>query len=534
MQIKYVKLGLLGLIASQVAVLATPADFNGPLVQMAGSTKQVHPLFTEEFLRELHALIGRGYRITLREEHAYDYKTPHKLYFHRIDKFVHGSGLISDWFCHRPFMGTHGAIHLGGMMRFLPHARGMEADYPGFIALRQATETTPPVIVIVFRGSQSNRFQNFGGIFGPSWLTNLSAAKMNCPENWGFRASFHKGFLEKYLSARPSIFGDLHDCVRMIPRAQRPHIRFIITGHSQGAGICLPAALDIVHTFGPRIFGEDFSNITTPRFFVYALSGPNSVGTGSTKRLFNDIVGRDNVIRHSSILDIVTHLCLGKHYDRWLFNRILGATVGMQAGYTPVGHLAIDDLVDLLRKGFTLNGQHDNLRNLPSIAQFCLGGYHRAMLTYQSRPLARFSYKGLAAYFFLRGGRAMGGMQNFIAINHYGSFSASNTNPIEMRTGLGEIGVADTLDANRDSCFFDSRLPECNLNACLGRGEKHRSLSLGIRPYTDPSQVFTFMTSGFEQVGLEDSLDVEDLFPDIPSYASDAEYDEDDDTTDEQ
>ncbi|MDR1254738.1 MAG: hypothetical protein LBJ78_01765 [Puniceicoccales bacterium] len=524
----------MGLIASQAVAFATPPDTdpipdpNGPMVQNFGEIKLVHPILTEETLQEILALLRRAYRLTLRNAHADDFNTLYKLLFNREDKFVHASGLISQWLCHRPFIGLHGAVFLRGLMMLFPHARGVETDYGGFVALRQATETTPPIIVIVFRGSQANRFQNFGGILSPSWLTNLSASKKVCPANWGgYRAIFHQGYLDKYSSARPSIFADLHDCIRMVPRAQRRDIRFIITGHSQGAGVCLPAALDITYTFGRRIFGEHFSNITTPRFFVYALSGPNSVGTGSTKRLFNDIVGRDNVIRHSSILDIVTHLCLGKHHDTWLFNHFLGATVGVQAGYTPVGHLAIDDLASLFRKGFALNGQHDNLRNLPTIARFCLRGYHEAMLTYHSRPLARFGHKGLAASFFLRGARAMGGIQNFIAINHYGSLSASDTNPIEMRTGLGEIGVADTHDADRDSYYFDPRLPECNLNACLARGANHRALSLGIRPYSHPGQVFTFMTDGFEQVGLDDPLDVEDLFPDWPSYASDDEYDED-------
>ncbi|MDR0646865.1 MAG: hypothetical protein LBF43_00310 [Puniceicoccales bacterium] len=519
MQLKHIKLGLLGLIASQAVVFA--ADSNGSLVQMIGRDKQVHPLFTPEFVQELHFFIKRSYRITHRGEHAYDYTTPHKLNSSRLNKFTHLSGSTSDWFCHRPFVGTHGTNRLRGLVGLFPNAHHVEVDYPGFIAVRQATDTTPPVIVIVFRGSQSRHFQTLGGILGPSWLTNFSASKMDFPILLGLRASFHQGFLEKYLAARQSIFGDLNECIRLIPHDQRQDIRFVITGHSQGAGICYPAALDIVHAFGPQIFGDYFSNLETPRFFVYALSGPNSVGTGSTKRLFNDIVGRDNVIRHSSILDIVTYLCLGKHYDRWLYNKILGATLGVQAGYTPVGHLAIDDLANLLRKGFTLNGQENNLRDLATIARFCFSGYHKAMLTYHHGTFLSFCYKGLSTYCFLRGGHAMKGMQHFIAINHYGSYSGSHVDPTE--TNARETAAENINDADRHSYSFDPRLPECCLNVCLERGEAHRALSLGIRPYTDPSQVFTFMTPGFEPVNLEDPMDIETLFPDTAGYESDDE-----------
>ncbi|MDR2396267.1 MAG: hypothetical protein LBD69_00155 [Puniceicoccales bacterium] len=521
MQIKHVKLGLLGLLASQVAALATPADPNGPLVQIIDGKRQVHPLFTPEFVKELHLLNKRSYRITHRGENAYDYTHPHKLNSNRLNKFSYTSDILSNqtdtWYCHRPFVGTHGTNRLRGIIGFFPHAHGVEVDYPGFVAVRQATDDVPPVIAIVFRGSQSRNFQPLHGILGPSWLTNFSAIKMDYPETLGLNATFHRGFLEKYLAARQSIFGDINDCIRLIPIEQRQDIRFIITGHSQGAGICLPAALDIVHTFGPQIFGEAFNNIETPRFFVYALSGPNSVGSSSTKRLFNDVVGRDNVIRHSSILDIVTYLCLGKHYDRWLYNAILRVTVGIQAGYTPVGHLAIDDLANLLQKGFAFNNQVDNLRNFETISRYCFKGYHEAMLTYQHGAFLSFCYKGIATYHFLRGSHAMGGLVNFIAINHYGSLNASQVNPTECPEEAID-------DADNHSYSFDPRLPECSLDNCLERGANHRDLSLGMRTYVDPSQVFTSVPAGFDRITLDEDFNFEALFLSGPNaYESDDE-----------
>jgi len=558
-------------------VIGAP-DINGSLVQREGERIYVNPIMTETLVKELHYLNKRSYRITNRGENQYDYLHPEKLTQKRINRFsiintIHGETEIQedDWDVQEPFTGVHGTNELKGGLGVLPASHQVELDYPGFVALSKAKFGTqgemkrPPIIAIVFRGSQSKSFQKLGGILGPSWLTNFSANKMEVPSGFSMSgALFHKGFLEKYLSARINIHGHIRKLWKTIPEEFRNDTRFIITGHSQGAGVAIPAALDIVGELGKEFFGDGFNNVETPRFFVYALSGPNPTGNSQTKEMINRVIGRDNIIRHNSIFDIVTYVCLGKNYDRWFYNMFLNHVAGVESGYHPVGHLAIDDTRRLFLKGLEYNKEYELINSLDEIDDLLKKTYSEAIRSRQSAWYVSCFYKALETWYLARSMNAVDGIKNFVYINHYGSKTANSACcPIEKKSVMHsrlahrgvrsfnmdvvtedslkdlkerieafdreqELGLKEELailtegnesegllskissdrnlksiesDDEKNSASFDPRLPEVNLTSCLSRGAEHRNLIFNLKHYENPEQVFPMVQTDFQDDG---------------------------------
>lgn len=429
-------------------------DPNGCLVQDNETGLCINPLFSPKFTQELHYLIRRSYYLTHRGKDAYDYRHSADL-MQAVTLIFNYRNNRSIWECHRPLTGTHGSNHLKGLIGLLPHGHGVEVDYPGFVAYHEATATRPPIIAIIFRGSQSHKFQPGFGLLGPSWLTNLDTQTMLYPDLLEQRARFHKGYLEKYLAMRNSLFGDLHDYINMVPEELRKDIRFIVTGHSQGAGLVLPAALDITYQFGQFIHGKFFNNQKTPRFFAYMLSGPNSIAGRRTKKLVYDVIGKENILRHCSILDAVTYSFLSPKSS---FKKKLAvkACLGGSSTFYPVGYLAMDDLMLLYQKAQRIDRIEDpDGTKLRNSVKYALKAYKHFILSHQY-----FSpYHKMAAYIRLRQCiYSMGGLYRFIAVNHYGSCHSKQ---------------CDLKNIKDDSYGFDPRLVECNLNHGLKRGKLH-------------------------------------------------------------
>ena len=312
MRISKTYLSIVGASLIQGAVFSAP-NIEGTLVQKnENGDLVINPIFQPEIIYQLHYLIKRSYRITDRQGNSYNYSYPDKLTHRRSNSFIGVNKY--KWLIHEPFTGIHGVERLPGVAgAAASSACAVELDYPGFVAYLPRENERPPLIAVVFRGSQSKSFQRLGGILGPSWLTNFSATKGTFPAGINGSkglagACFHEGYLRKYLSARINILAHIKSVFREIPKEDRLNTRIIFTGHSQGAGIALPAALDITHVLGKKLFGDNFKNKRTPRFFVYALSGPNSTGDSATKSLMNKVIGRDNIIRHNSLFDIVSSL----------------------------------------------------------------------------------------------------------------------------------------------------------------------------------------------------------------------------------
>jgi hypothetical protein len=403
----------------------------------------------------------------------------------------------SRWFLHEPFAGIHGAKSLSGTMGVLARSYcDIELDYPGFVAYLPREEERPPLIAVVFRGSQSNSFQPMGGVLGPSWLTNFCATKAKFPG--GVKESeeleglvFHEGYLRKYLSARTQILGHIESIFDKIPEEDHENTRIIFTGHSQGSGVALPAALDLTYVLRKKYFGEGFDNKGTPRFFVYTLSGPNSVGDAKTEGFMNDIIGPDNIVRHNSLFDIVTYVCPGEECDTALFKTIFGG-IGVGTGYRPVGHLAIDDIERILKHGFKYNGKSLGDEKLKNILKALSAGYEKAVEKEHARDkflgnIHSFYLTMLEFKSFLKAVRASDGLYFFVIINHYGSSTADISCSPKSATA-----VKTATKTGRESSF-DPRLPETDLNPCLWRGQRCQTSAEFNKVF--PSELLDFQTT---------------------------------------
>lgn len=515
-------LNIVGASLIQGTVISAP-DIEGTLVQTNEKGDcVVNPIFQPEIVNQLHYLIKRSYRITDRHENAYNYRYPEKLTHRRSNSFGKTTEEQScssseggaekpelhydKWIIHAPFTGTHGVEQLRGLvgkMYKIPCA--VELDYPGFVAYLPREGERPPLIVVVFRGSQPKSFQPLGGLLGPSWLTNFSAAKEKFPE--GVENSedlagvcFHSGFLRKYLSARVNILAHIETMLLEIPEADRPNARIIFTGHSQGAGVALPAALDVTHVLGEKYFGADFDNKVTPRFFVYALSGPNSTGDDKTKEIMNAIIGRDNIIRHNSLFDIVTYACPGKRFDSEFCKAVFGTLAGVETGYHPVGHLAVDDIKSLMYRGFKYNGKKLEDRDWENIWKHLSKGYSKAI---QKRQLEGGVMNYIRSFYMsvqecsclLKGACEADGPYFFAYINHYGSSTANICCSPESKRRSLCIMPGDPsqrlITPTHHGSSFEPRLPESDLNPCLFRGQRNRELVMNEVVFENPEQVFS-------------------------------------------
>lgn len=531
MQLSKTYLNIVGATLIQSSALMA-ADIEGTFVQRdANNILAMNTIFASILISQLHCLVQRAYRITAKADGPYAYETPEKLTHRRSNSFGETTEAVkmhqrtcSDgapekpdtWYIHPPFQGTHGAVRFGGIVGLLPRIPyAVGPDYSGFVALRKRKGECPPLIAVVFRGSQG--FMD--------WLTNFRAAKAKFPEHISGSedlagACFHEGFLEKYLSARLNILAHIEEMLQEIPEWDRTNARIIITGHSQGAGVALPAALDITHVIGKKYFGADFDNNVTPRFFVYALSGPNSTGDMETKELMHKIIGRDNIVRHNSLFDIVPYACPGKQFDSKFYNAIFGMLAGAETGYHPVGHLAIDDIQSLIIRGFKYSNKELSDEELHYIIDELSAGFTKAM---QRRQLAGGTMNYIHAFFMsiqeckhlLKGASAADSLSFFVCLNHYGSTSAksccsprprprsgSDIKLISAKPPLSE--VEPVHEPSIDPCLpnlaevksdqgtsFDPRLPSTDLESCLWRGQRVRNFVKKDTPFEKFEQVFS-------------------------------------------
>lgn len=464
------------------------ATIDGPLVQQdEKGVFCVNPIMSETLTQELHSLCKRSYRITS-DKHA----DPESLTKPRRNIFQY-DGHTSIWQILKAFTGLQGA-HVGGLVGLVTAVSStevIESDNPGFIAVKQrveATETTPatpPIIAIVFRGTQAKHFQLFNGILGPSWLTNFASDKMNGPEDLNLQdVCFHRGFFEKYLLARESIEENLREAWRLV--GEDPETRFIITGHSQGGGITFPAAYHLVKTYGPVFFGPEFNNVTTPRFFVYALSSPFVVGNEATKELMHNLIGRNNMIRHSSLFDIVTYSCLSTTYSSCAAKVGVKLVCGGDTCYHPVGFSAFDDPKALIERGFEYNEKDTSLvvvrKKIDMVVDNLLKLYDSEISARRTNSFFMdLFYRALDLAYGTRAVEKCEGLGNFVVINHYGSTTAN--------VACYPEGVKPT--ESKGSSSFDPRLPETDLSVCLRRGAINRSHIKSSGHTRHPSQELT-------------------------------------------
>ena len=491
-------------------------DMEGPLVQYKHGQIVVHPIFTPEFTQQLHYLIKRSYNITKREEGRFNYYYREELENNRINSFTFKDNTTNTVHILKPFRGIQGNDEVHGLVPWLLGQHTVEGDYPGFVCLQEPTDSTPPIITVVFRGTQSEKFQPMNGVLGPSWLTNFAAAKMEfplCGEHSRTlqerHLKFHQGYLEKYLNSRNEILEDIGSLWNKIPEDKQAETRFIITGHSQGAGIAIPAGLDITWELGERYFGPQFNNVETPRFFIYALSGPDPTGVRSTAEFIKQVVGHDNILRHGSIFDIVTYACPGENFDAIFYKALFYTLFGVETGYLPVGHLAFDDPQELWTKYFLLNGNTEQLQSIPTINQFLKSAYRHAAFRHAHQNFYSGLHKIPEFYNIHKAISQTGGLSAFVCLNHYGSVTANAE--CAPTKGRRRISHDESIGAS-----FDPRLPDIYLSKCLWRGECYHNFIENSGIIDDPEVILSEEPIEEAEGFLNDSLR-------IAQYESDAE-----------
>ncbi|MDR1665978.1 MAG: lipase family protein [Puniceicoccales bacterium] len=400
----------------------------------------VHPVFGRKILREIYGLIGRSYQISKRGENQRDFLYPELL--ENNEDWICEEDEARTWFCHRPFTALHGfgKRSVSWPIRCLCWGKGIhiepifELDYAGFVALRQRRGSIPPLLAVVFRGTQANPFEPGGGLCGPSALTNLDCSHGCFP----YRASaeiYHNGYLEKYLSSRLQIFGHIRSLFKDLPEEDKSQLLVIVTGHSQGGGLAQIAALDIEETLGTELFGEKFDNTWSPHFFLLTVSAPNVVGNDETRSFYHRQFGKDNIVRIFSPLDIVPYACLSSN---WLHIKFLADRLReIEIGFSSVGHLALEDVHSLVARSARME-KADRREFLDGLSY----GYLNSLLSRHPCGFLRWArYKLNALTCYNRAARLMGGISTFVCRQHY----------------VGPDG-------------FDPRMPTVNLKRALTRG----------------------------------------------------------------
>ncbi|MDR2377195.1 MAG: hypothetical protein LBD54_00335 [Puniceicoccales bacterium] len=312
-----------------------------PMIQEP--TLGIAPWF-QEFMPDFLHLVKRSYNATKRSDRS-TYRLPAEMMQAQVDIGKH------VWHCRQNFAGTQGAIRAEGCrqscLRCLLNCcscccgegevTAAEIDFPGFVAYTQHRDLH--VIVLVLRGSQGELFQSAHGIFGPTWMDNFFAARQRVSaDRMGFNGFVHAGYAQKIQNFFWNLQSDLRDLIRRIPREERDRIRFVCTGHSQGAGLATLLTPQLIHTYGQRLFGQDFDNQRTPRFFCLALSSPMVLAGRESQEAFERYVGRSNVLRLFVHRDLVT--------------------LAAFRGYVPVGTPAIVSISDAIHRAIQADVSH--------------------------------------------------------------------------------------------------------------------------------------------------------------------------------
>ncbi|MDR0393118.1 MAG: hypothetical protein LBH52_02700 [Puniceicoccales bacterium] len=248
----------------------------------------------------------------------------------------------------KPFVGLHGA------------SGNKELDYPGFIAYRihEKSDGWKHVdIFVTFRGSQGENFQALGGFAGASWLTNLDAAKLNCngselgisnkyfTSNDSRQFSLHQGYARKFMSFKSSLSSHLTELFQkdltLVPydtlsdnfsdedkylegTALKSHVdckrkctfQVYCTGHSQGGGIAQVSAAFLTTYIGEYLYGPNFDNKVFNLVYGVFLSPARAWGDESTRLAYENVVGVNNMVGYSTVMDAVTSMPLGHNIER--------------------------------------------------------------------------------------------------------------------------------------------------------------------------------------------------------------------------
>ncbi|MDR2396977.1 MAG: hypothetical protein LBD69_03940 [Puniceicoccales bacterium] len=326
-----------------------PLSKSEPLIQQRSGKSIVSSLANKEICQILAYLNAKAYGNTKR--------LSKDQYVFNEDLYGVGGGdtsAASQWLskqgiiAKKPFVGLHGA------------GENKELDYPGFVAYRiyeKAGGWKHVDIFVTFRGSQGEGFQALGGLAGASWLTNLDADKLNCngselgisnkyfTSNSDRQLSLHQGYARKFMSFKSSLSSHLMELFQkdltlvsyntlsdnfsdedkyLEGTALRSHVddkrkctfQVYCTGHSQGGGIAQISAAFLTTYIGEYLYGPNFDNKVFNLVYGVFLSPARAWGSEHTRIAYENVVGVNNMVGYSTVMDVVTSMPLGHNIEK--------------------------------------------------------------------------------------------------------------------------------------------------------------------------------------------------------------------------
>mgnify|MGYP000295693985 CR=1 FL=1 len=465
-------------------------------------------------------------------------------------EWLKNTGIISM----SPFVGQQGA------------GKNTEIDYPGFLAYKITPEANGWKHIDIFvtlRGSQGEKFQPLQGNAGASWFSNfdgahksIQASELGIPNKFlseGKEAlCFHQGYCNKFLSFRPSLHRKIQKLLikelkqdsfkilseqskgvqalsgqalkDFVDNARKCTFQVYCTGHSQGGGIAQITIADITTQIGEYLYGPNFDNKIFNLTYGIFFSPTRAWGNTYTREVYENVIGVNNMLGYSSVMDIVTNLPLGHNIEKdpskIVFLKIAKIIVNGVAtffdkayiniaklicncdyGYETLTHWAFEDTVDLLRKYYALNiNTIDNFISDVNKGQYVvenkeaylkqlnrerstfqqllndskLSGRINQLLTqaqeeyfYAHRQSKFFKetkmrYHSLkATKYLIKAIKSSGGLIPFVSSQHFGSYA--------VNLYLGKDGKEK---AELDS-FFQVNLPSYDLQTCVERADTY-------------------------------------------------------------
>lgn len=231
-----------------------------------------------------------------------------------------------------------------------------ETDNPGFVAYSESKKkdgTRKINIYVTFHGSQGEYFQSGGGMTGASWLTNYDGQLYQCKaEQIGEiypvsqadkKIALHRGYALKVKgcmdSLRDSLIKVFEKCklasykelekslhlsssshlteiIQKVNTANNAHVQVYCSGHSQGGGVAQIAVAYVTSFVGNYLYGDQFDNRIANLCYGIFFSPARAWGSEDTKNFYEAVVGENNMIGYSSIMDVVTCVPLGHNIEK--------------------------------------------------------------------------------------------------------------------------------------------------------------------------------------------------------------------------
>lgn len=207
----------------------------------------------------------------------------------------------------------------------------------------------------------ANRIDNdLGGDLLHRFKLKLEMMEYTAQNGVKVEGEVHKGFFKKYMSTKPEVLGLLKEFINNMTPEQKKAVKIVFTGHSQAGGLGNIALADITANHGKELFGPDFDNRSSGKFYGYLLSAARA-GNKDYVKWMHENIGKDYVVRQNVQGDPVPIASGDREMAKLLRELIPGAgeVLSTLADYDDVGHLLLDDGNEAWQRAKNLYGKEE-------------------------------------------------------------------------------------------------------------------------------------------------------------------------------